>query len=306
VTVAILDYIDEPGTRGTEVPRRGIGLCPLVLGECVQGRFGAGPHFLITAPITLYSQAEFVADLSLGHVAVEPSHCVKSLLAVSRYLESQDLPVSGSLRVLTGAQHSLGFGTSTADITASLRAAAAAWNRTVSPEAVSRIAAAMEPTDGSMYPGSVAYAHREGRVLEILGPLPHFRALVAVCGDRVDTVAFDARRAHFRYSADAERKLRTAWRMVRESIRSADIGLMAEAGMISAEINEVLLPKPMFNEIRQSVQPLGAEGLLVAHSGSLVGWILDPDKPDYEKRRDRVGRFMDALGMSCWAEVSSY
>jgi|SRR6185295_11694128 len=304
--MAILTDIDNPGTRDTEAPRRGVGLCPLVLGECVQGRFGAGSHFLITAPINLYSHAEFVADLSLGHVTVEPSHCVKSWRAVNQYLESQDLPVSGSLRVLTGEQHSLGFGTSTADITASLRAAAAAWNRTVTPEAVSRIAAAMEPTDGSMYPGSVAYAHREGRLLEILGPLPRFRALVAVCGDRVDTVAFDARRAHFQYSADAERKLRTAWRMVREAIRCADIGLMAEAGTISAEVNEVLLPKPMFNEIRQNVQPLGAEGLLVAHSGSLVGLILDPDKPDYEQRRDRLGRFMDGLGMPCRLEVASY
>jgi L-threonine kinase len=272
----------------------------------VQGRFGAGPHFLITAPITLYSQAEFVADLSLDHVTVEPAHCVKSLRAVKQYLESQDLPVSGSLRVLTGAQHSLGFGTSTADITSSLRAAAGAWQRTVGPEEVSRIAAAMEPTDGSMYPGSVAYAHREGRLLEILGPLPRFRALVSICGEAVDTVAFDARRAHFQYSADDERKLRTAWQMVREAIRSADVGLMAEAGTMSAEVNEVLLPKPMFNDIRQSVQPLGAEGLLVAHSGSLVALILDPDRPDYEKRRDRLGRFMDDLGMPCWLEVASY
>jgi len=35
----------------------GVGRCPLVLGECVQGRLEDGLHFLITSPIELFSSA---------------------------------------------------------------------------------------------------------------------------------------------------------------------------------------------------------------------------------------------------------
>jgi L-threonine kinase len=304
--MTLLEDVGEHDQPDPEGWRSGVGVCPLVLGECVQGHLRGGPHFLITAPLPLESRAEFVADLSLGQVVTEPARCTKSRAAVERYFESQGLPVSGRLRVHTGAQSSVGFGTSTADITASLRAAAAAWGRTLSPAAISQIAIDIEPTDGSMYPGSVAYAHREGRLLESFGPLPRFRALVVLCGEDVDTVAFDAQRAHFRYSAEAEQRLLTAWRMVREAIRSADVRLMAQAGMISAEINQELLPKPLFAEIRGVVESLGAAGLLAAHSGSLLGVVLDPDAADCLERRDRIARFLEDLGLTSWQEIASY
>jgi L-threonine kinase len=305
--MAFLTNIRQQALPEPEVHYRGIGSCPLVLGECVQGRVRGGPHFLITAPIRLCSEAEFIADPAAGCLSVEPAHCVKSLMAVHEYLSSQSLPLSGTLRVFTGAQVSLGFGTSTADITASIRATAGAWGRRVSPETISRIASYIEPTDGSMYSGSVAYAHREGRLLERFGSLPPFRALVMLSGDGVDTVVFDARRVHFRYSATAEEKLRMAWRMVRTAVRTRDLRLMAEAGTISAEINQELLPKPLFNEVRDTVRHLGAEGLLVAHSGSLLAIILDPGTADYPERRDRIARFVEEeLEVPSWFELSSY
>ena len=241
----------------------------------------------------------------MDYLSVEPVHYVKSLMAVRQYLSNEKLPLSGTLRVFTGAQVSLGFGTSTADITASIRATACAWRRRVSPETISRIASYIEPTDGSMYSGSVAYAHREGRLLERFGSLPSFRALVMLVGDGVDTVAFDAQRVHFRYSAMAEQKLRMAWRMVRASVRTKDIRLMAEAGTISAEINQELLPKPQFNEVRDTVRHLGAEGLLVAHSGSLLAIILDPEKVDYRERRDRIACYLEELRVPTWFELSN-
>ena len=80
---------------------------------------------------------------------------------------------------------------------------------------------------------------------------------------------------------------------------------MAQAGMMSAEINQELLPKPMFEEIRGAVDSLGAEGMLAAHSGSLLGVVLDPDKADCLERRDRVARFLEGLGLSSY-EIASY
>lgn len=284
--------------------RCGTGSCPLVLGECVQGKVRGGPHFLITSPVAILSRAEFVVDPRLDSLAVEPEHCTKSLRAVSLYLASQGLPQKGVLKVTTGAQVSLGFGTSTADITASLRAVAEAWQRRLSPETVSRIAAGIEPTDGSMYPGSVAFAHREGRLLERFGRLPHFTAVATVCGDAVDTLTFDKRRVHFRYPAHAEATLRTAWRMVREAARTRSVSLLGQAGTLSAGVNQMLLHKELFEEARPAARSLGAEGVMVAHSGALLSFVLDPSRPDFAARRDRVGRFFEDAGLS-WFEVAN-
>lgn len=288
------------------VPSTGTGSCPLVLGECVQGRIGEGPHFLITSPISLYSRAEFVADLEMQELLVEPAHYVKSLGGVCQYLEEEGLPLSGRLKVCSGARVSLGFGTSTADITASLRAAASAWKRRISPARISRIAIGIEPSDGSMYSGSVAYAHREGRLLERFGRLPRFRAVAILCGDGVDTVEFDKRRVHFKYPESSQRKLQTAWNMVREAERSGSVSLLAEAGTLSATVNQDLLPKDLFDECRYAAGPLGAEGLFVAHSGSILAFILDPVRPDHEARYRSVLRYVADLPSLGWMELANY
>ncbi|MEM7350415.1 MAG: hypothetical protein AAF657_06385, partial [Acidobacteriota bacterium] len=208
--------------------------CPLVLGECVQGRLAGGPHFLITVPIDRNSRSTFTPEPESDRVEPRPADCSKGRRAVELYLEEEGLPKGGLLEVEQPLPTGLGFGTSTADIVASLRAAAAAWSRTISPERISRIATTLEPTDGSMYSGCVAYAHRRGKLLERFGPIPPFKALALVNGHAVETVNFDLTRRHFRYSQSDQQRLREAWEMVRAAIRRGRIGPMARAGTISA------------------------------------------------------------------------
>src|SRR5262245_50992848 len=138
-------------TSGTGAPAAGWGCCPLVLGECVQGRFRGGLHFLITAPLNLFSWARFEPRPDIAYISFDPAECTKSRTAVELFLDGEMLPPGGILSIETPLEPAHGFGTSTADICASIRAAAAAWGRTVAPEALSRIAASIEPTDGSMY-----------------------------------------------------------------------------------------------------------------------------------------------------------
>src|SRR4029077_359383 len=169
--------------RNENVETVGMGQCPLVLGECIQGQTSERRHFLITSPIGLFSWAEFIRSCDDDDsLTVEPAFCWKARTAVAEYLAQQGLPQAGTLRIATPIGSGQGFGTSTADITASLRAAAAAWNREISSETIARIAIGIEPSDGSMYPGCVAFAHREGVLIEDLGSLPSFESLVICTG----------------------------------------------------------------------------------------------------------------------------
>jgi L-threonine kinase len=285
--------------------RLGMGCCPLVLGECVQGRSGDGRHFLITSPIGLFSWAEFAQDRTLGRLLAEPADRTKSLRAVARYLVEQDLPLSGVLRITTPLAPGQGFGTSTADIAAALRAVAASWGRTIEPEEIARIAIGIEPSDGSMYPGCVAFAHREGLLLESLGSLPPFEALVACTGGIVDTLAFDERRRDFRYSAGDERELLRAWDMMRHANSHRDVPLMARATTISATINEQLLPKPFFSELLRFVELSGIDGLMAAHSGTALALVLDPARPGCQERFAEARAFLSSLGLPAWFHISN-
>jgi uncharacterized protein involved in propanediol utilization len=283
----------------------GLGSCPMVLGECVQGRLGDARHFLVTAPVDNFSWAEFIPDPALGTVVVEPPERIKAHAAVTRYLAAAGRPCSGRLEVFTPFQPGLGFGTSTADITASIRAAAASWGDVASPEAISRIAVGIEPTDGSMYSGSVAYDHRRGVLLERLGGLPVFHALV-VCGEgEVDTVAFDAERKDFRYSAADERALRLAWDMVRYAARYQDVAVLGSATTISARINEQLLAKPYFKEMHEYMERAGLQGLIAGHSGTLLALLFDPATPGFTEKLQQAREFVGGLRPKIWLETSN-
>jgi uncharacterized protein involved in propanediol utilization len=283
----------------------GLGSCPLVLGECVQGRLGDQRHFLITSPVNAFSWAEFTPELSLRDVVVDPPGRTKAQKAVKSYLSGARHPCGGRLKVFTPMQPGLGFGTSTADLTASVRAAAAAWGEVVPPADISRIAIGLEPTDGSMYRGSVAYNHRRGLLLEALGNLPEFYALV-VCGEgEVDTEAFDARRKDFCYSRKDEALLRTAWDMVRYAVRHQDLAVLGSASTISARINEQLLVKPYFREMHEFMEQAGLSGLIAGHSGTLLAFLLDPHEPGFDKKLERTREFADSLRPRLWLETSN-
>ncbi|HEX4603803.1 MAG TPA: hypothetical protein VH724_07405, partial [Candidatus Angelobacter sp.] len=215
------------------------------------------------------------------------------------------LPQAGTLRIVTPIGSGQGFGTSTADITASLRAAAAAWHREISPETIARIAIGIEPSDGSMYPGCVAFAHREGLIIEHLGSLPSFEALVICTGGVVDTIEFDGRRKNFRYSNRDEAQLLTAWSMIREANRTYDSLLLARATTISARINEQLLPKPCFKELSRFVDLGCADGMMVAHSGTALALIFDPGRPDYDRCLEGARAFVEGMRPPSWFHISN-
>lgn len=295
----------EPQEQREQILAVGMGHCPLVLGECIQGQTAERRHFLITAPIGLFSWAEFVRAEDDDALIVEPASCWKARTAVAQYLASQDLPQTGTLRIVTPIGSGQGFGTSTADISAALRAAAASWKRAISPEAIAHFAIGIEPSDGSMYPGCVAFAHREGLLIEHLGSMPSFESLVICTGGVVDTLEFDGLRKTFSYSERDRAELMTAWSMIREANRTGNTLQLARATMISARVNEQLLPKPYFKELTQFVQWGGAEGIMVAHSGTALALVFDPALAGYEARIAQAQEFLISLQPPSWFQISN-
>jgi L-threonine kinase len=196
--------------------------------------------------------------------------------AASRFLG--DHPQWSTPQVQNPLPPGKGFGTSTADIAATAAATALACGATLAPENIAAIALQIEPTDGLMFPGIVRFDHLCGKVVEPLGQPPPLDIVVLDFGGCVDTVAFNARlrRAQLEPTApDVQR----AYELVRRGIANSDPALIGEGATLSALAHQSILPKPQLPRVLDFSRAVGALGVNVAHSGAVIGILLDGRHP---------------------------
>jgi uncharacterized protein involved in propanediol utilization len=77
-----------------------------------------------------------------------------------------------------------------------------------------------------------------------------------------------------------------------------DIKLLGRVATASATINQEFLPKPLFPEIRTLADRAGALGVAVAHSGTVLSILLDPDDEILECKVDQLRAGLNQLGIT--------
>ena len=298
---ALLGFFDEQRS-GTRV-RKGEGRCIAQHGELFQGQSeqkGAAPrNCLLSLPCpAFYSHAKFLPD-SAGSLRVMPSHRTKALkvaeLTFAR-LGASDL--SGTLSLESTAPEARGCGSSTADCVAAAMACADALGRTITEEDLARLAVEAESAcENFMFRRAVLFANREGEVIEDYAcKLPRLEVL------GIDTRPDSA--VEIRKSPPAEYtwRQRQSFSMLTGALRRAmkkqDVRLLGRVATASARINQEFLPKPMFREMNEIVRDVGALGVSVAHSGTVLSILLDPLDRLLEKKIDQARARLNELGIS--------
>ena len=258
-------------------------LAPGTCGELVQGMTG-DVDFLVTCPINQFSRAMVTVSRSdqPGEHVRGIDQLPKTRQAVVDALArlSRCLGMTGTVADVTVANPmpvGKGMGSSSADITAAVCATGKAVGIDFSPDAVAKIALGVEPTDGVMFPGIAMFDHRRGRVLELLGAPPPMEVIVIDRGGQVDTLEFNRvdREAHWQSLADATTE---ALELVREGIRRCDPGLVGRGATISARAGRPDDAGPWVEKASDFAAEIGAVGVNVAHSGTVVGILLDARK----------------------------
>jgi L-threonine kinase len=249
---------------------------PAGAGELVQGQFESGEDFLVTNPINCFSTTCVTVTSGCGLVSVVPPSCTKVQRAVEQTLgfcgvRDRDVHVSVHSDIPVGK----GMASSTADVVGAIEATAAALERSLTADDVSRMAISIEPSDGLMYRGVVVYNHRRGRLLERLGCLPDLQQLIIDTGGEVDTVAFNTLPKEY---TRAERALQQqALALLREGIATCDVWKIGQGTTLSAQVNQRLLPKTHFEEIVSLATVCGACGVVCAHSGTILSLLFPPE-----------------------------
>lgn len=281
-------------------------LAPGTCGELVQGMTG-GVDFLVTCPINQFSRV--TVALRAGDDAADPAdrvqgidHLPKTRRAVAACLAELEIragiaSLSAAVSVANPIPPGKGMGSSSADLAAAVSAAGAAAGVILPPDDIARIALSVEPTDGVMFPGVAWFDHRKGRIAESLGPPPPMEIIVVDRGGAVDTLEFnrvDRTRQWQQIAASTD----AALALVRAGIRRGDAGLVGRGATLSARAGHPPDAGPWVERADALAEEIGAVGVNVAHSGTVVGILLDArrrqSKPAY---RRVVQEFPDAASV---------
>jgi uncharacterized protein involved in propanediol utilization len=282
--------------------RRGTGWAPAHHGEIVQGAFrveGRIRRGLVTLPCGLYrSRAAFVPRAGAG-VTVAPRWRSKARraaeLAVLELESALGGGLGGELTVDSDIPLCRGFGSSTSDVLAAIRAVTDAFAVPLPRAVVARLAVRAETASDSLMfdESAVLFAHREGAVIEDYGQrLPLVRVLGFGTGERVETVALPPAR----YSArDLDRfdELRV---MLRTAVAARDVALLGEVATASTRINQRHLPIPELARVRAIAAETGAVGVHTAHSGNIAGLLFDVADPDARHRCELAEKLLRGIG----------
>ena len=251
---------------------------PGVCGELVQG-IREDIYFLVTCPVDFYSRVrvDLYIDGAKGDAPkVEATagcpKAVEALLATLAYLDRNEL----AARITVGSPipRSKGMGSSSADVAATIAGTGLALGVELAPEVVARIAVSVEPTDGVMFPGVVLFDHREGRITETFGPPPPMEIVALDFGGTVDTVEFNKvdRRSLWE---SVQPETSQALELVRSGVEKGDPLLVGQGSSISAIAGQHVLPKPHLAAVQDFAKDVGAVGVNVGHSGTIIGVLLD-------------------------------
>ncbi|MGP4727186.1 GHMP family kinase ATP-binding protein [Agrobacterium deltaense] len=269
-----------------QVLRVGVGRSITHHGELLQGVFsdddGRLHRGLITLPLPrVESIATFWPEDGEG-IRTRPAGRSKAASAARLAFQELGCPqVSGCLTMETSIPIGYGYGSSTADVVAAIRAAAATVGAELHRSSICRLAVAAETASDAVVfdEQAVIFAQREGRVLEYLpGDYPALRVVGFTSRDDapVDTLAL----VPARYDNTEIETFRVLRGLIRRAIREQDAALLGHVATASARINQHHLPKRHFETLLQICEDGGGCGVQVAHSGTLMGVLIDAKAHD--------------------------
>ncbi|MFE1787524.1 kinase [Streptomyces sp. NPDC059525] len=263
-------------------------------GELLQG---ALPHpqgdFLVTFPLARWATAVFHPEPG-GRVRVRPAHKAKSRRVAEAVLAALGTADGGLLEVAGDLPEGKGLASSSADLVATVRAVGAAHGRAFTPAETEDFLRGIEPADGVMYDEIVAFHHREVRLGRRLGVLPPLTVVAHDEGGQVDTVAHN-RRARAIDAADREEYARLLARLT-DAVACGDLAEVGAVATRSAEMNAQRRRRAGFAELHALCREVDGLGLVLAHSGTMLGVLLEADDPALAGKTEHIRAGCAPLG----------
>lgn len=266
-----------------------VAQCPASCGELIQGWILGGEK-LVSCPVDWFSTVEATAG--------QPSTNERPLMRamVKQVLAFAGLPADESHHIRLTCESTIpvakGMASSTADIAATAVATASHLGFSLDENSLAQLCTALEPTDSTIFRSISLFDHQHGQHLSACEGQPALDFLLLESPLILRTADYHRLPRQAVLREDSE-QLDNAWRILQQACRDNDPGRLGEAATISAIASQKLLAKPDFTSLLRLVETFGLYGINVAHSGSIVGLMLDRERHDCEK----ILRVMKAEGL---------
>ncbi|HBH3603104.1 TPA: cobalamin biosynthesis protein [Clostridioides difficile] len=249
------------------------GICPASCGEFVQGIID-DEEYLCSYAIDIYSKVyieEKLVDINLGRY--------KSRLAIEKVFEKFNLPKKYtkniSLNINSKIPVGKGMASSTADIGATIKATLSLIDKDLSSEEISKLAAEIEPTDSIFIDKNSIFNPLNGTVIKYLGNLTSAKVVILEPNKVLDTMKIRLRQDYNKLKVENKEVIKKSFALLEEGLKKNNLSLVGEACTLSSLANENIEKKEYLNEIIKISKKYGAYGVNIAHSGTVVGILID-------------------------------
>ncbi|MFF2081818.1 kinase [Kitasatospora sp. NPDC058162] len=252
-------------------------------GELLQGVLpDTDLDFLVTFPVDRWTTAVFRPRSSGPRITVSPPHKVKAQRLARIVMDTCGLPGGGELELTSDLPEGKGFASSSADLVATARAIGDAFGIHFDEEAIESFLRGVEPSDGVMYEGVVAFYHRAVRLRERLGRLPELTVVAHDEGGEIDTIGFN--RIPKPFSPADKEGYGEQLAVLAEAIRGGDLRTVGRVATWSAEMNGRLRRRGHLEDMRRLCAEIEGFGLVLAHSGTMLGILLAGDDTERDSK----------------------
>lgn len=246
-------------------------ICPGSCGELLQGWIGESQK-LVSYGIDSFSRVTVRAGTQRE---VLPA---KVKAAAEQTLQRFSIPLTTLERIHIQINSELpiakGMSSSTADIAATCQAVAAYFNQVIQQEDILKICLTIERTDSILFPSLTLFEQTNGSMQLVSGWCPHFFVVVLEPDQAIATETCHSPQME-QLVYQQRQPFTHVYSRYLEAVEERSLTKLGEAASASARLNQEILPKPYFSQLVEIVQQQQLLGINVAHSGSVVGLLVE-------------------------------
>lgn len=256
------------------------GICPASCGEFVQGILD-GEEYLSSYAIDMFSIA--ILEEKQEKINLGPK---KSRKAIEKVFERFNIPLKESKNISLEINSKIpvgkGMASSTADIGSTIKATLSMLNKNLDNEEISRIASQIEPTDSTLLYKNSIFNPIKGQVKKYLSTLDNGKVIILEPNEILETSIIRSNPDYLDIKLENKGIIKESFYLLEEGLKEKDLKLIGKACTLSSLANENIHKKPYLNEIIEISNRMGAYGVNIAHSGTVMGILID-NNMDHER-----------------------
>ena len=249
------------------------GICPASCGEFVQGIVDRD-EYLCSYAIDLYSTAE--VEEKLNNINIGPS---KSRKAIEAVFKKFNIPIEESknisLKIKSKIPVGKGMASSTADIGATIGATLGLIKKELSNEEIAKLASTIEPTDSIYIEKNNIFNPLNDEVIKYLGNIQDSRVVILEPNRTLNTMRIRKTPNYKKIKIKNKDITKISFNLLEEGIKNNDLYSIGKASTFSSLANENIHQKEGLEKIIEISKNYGAYGVNVAHSGTVIGILID-------------------------------